>query len=348
MQDILPDLLTWLQNDETIALATVVQTWGSSPRGVGAKMGLTASGKMTGSVSGGCVEGAVLEVGQQVLATGQPQLLHFGVADETAWEVGLACGGTVDIFVQPLDLELFQQLRAVYENHQTATNVTIIRGPADILGDGLVWVEETPSPGVLHDELLDTVFEAARFALTEGKSERLILPGGKVEVFAEVIAPPATLVIVGGVHTSIVLAQFAKTLGYRTVIVDPRRAFGHPDRFPHADRLIQAWPDEALQALALSPTTAVAVLTHDPKLDDPALLVALPSRAFYVGALGSQKTQAARRTRLLEAGLTEAQVKRLHGPIGLNLGAKTPEEIALSIIGEVVAVRNLPNVKPGR
>jgi xanthine dehydrogenase accessory factor len=339
MKDILPDLLTWLQNGEQIALATVVQTWGSSPRGVGAKMGMTASGKMTGSVSGGCVEGAVIETGLEVIQTGKSQLLHFGVADETAWEVGLACGGMIDVFVQPLDLELFNQHRAVLENNQTAANLTIIRGPDDVLGDGLVWVDGQRWPGVFNDELLDSTLEAARFALSERKSQRLLLPGGKVEVFVEIIAPAHTLVIVGGVHISIALAKIARVLGYHTVIVDPRRAFGSPERFAHADRLIQSWPDEALQALHLNPAAAVAVLTHDPKLDDPALMVALPSPAFYVGALGSKTTQAKRRARLLAAGLTEAQVDRLHGPIGLAIGAKTPEEIALSIMGEIVAAR---------
>lgn len=340
MQDILPDLLSWLQTGERIALATVVQTWGSSPRGVGAKMGITATGKMTGSVSGGCVEGAVIESGQQVLETGKPQLLHFGVADETAWDVGLACGGTVDIFVQPLDRELFQELHAIYKTGQTAASVTIIRSPDNLMGDGLIWRDDHTLSGPFNDNILDSAVAAARFALSEGKSQRLLLPGGQIEVFAEVIAPPATLVIVGGVHTSIVLAQFAKILGFRTILVDPRRAFGNPDRFPHADQLIQTWPDEALEALPLTASSAVAVLTHDPKLDDPALLVALPSSAFYVGALGSKNTQAKRRTRLLEAGLTEAQLNRLHGPIGLNIGAKTPEEIALSIIAEIVAAQH--------
>ncbi len=340
MQDILPDLLTWLENGEAIALATVIQTWGSSPRGVGAKMGLTAAGKMTGSVSGGCVEGAVIEVGMDVIQTGKPQLLHFGVADDTAWEVGLACGGTIDVFVQPLDLELFDQLCTVIENEQTAANLTIIRGPDDVLGDGLVWVDGQKSPGSFNDELLDATLAAAQFALSEGKSQRLILPGGKVEVFAEVIAPAHTLVIVGGVHISIALAKIANVLGFRTVIVDPRRAFGSPERFAHADQLVQAWPDEALQALHLTRTSAIAVLTHDPKLDDPALTVALASPAFYVGALGSKTTQAKRRARLLEAGLTEQQLDRLHGPIGLAIGAKTPEEIALSIMGEIVGARN--------
>lgn len=358
MQDILPDLLTWLNNGESIALATVVQTWGSSPRGAGAKMGITASGKMAGSVSGGCVEGAVIEVGQEVIKTRKPQRLHFGVADETAWEVGLACGGSVDVFVQPLDLQRFEQLRTVFETQQTAANVTILRGPDDMLGEGFVWIAGQKPPAAFTKpfdlerirELLEPALEAARFALSERKSQRLPLPVGKtrplrtalagVEVFVEVVAPADTLIIVGGVHISIALAKIAKILGYQTVIVDPRRAFGSPERFAHADHLIQSWPDEALQALTLTPTSAVAVLTHDPKLDDPALLVALPSRAFYVGALGSHTTQAKRRARLLEAGLTEAQLDRLHGPIGLRIGAKTPEEIALSIMAEIIAARN--------
>jgi len=339
MKDILPDLTTWLANGESLALATVIQTWGSSPRGVGAKMGITAEGKMTGSVSGGCVEGAVIEVGMDVIRTRKPQLLHFGVADETAWEVGLACGGTIDVFVQPLDVELFEQMRAAIEGERPAASVTVIRGPEEVLGDGLVWVDGQDSPKVFNDELVEGAIAAARFALTNAQSHRFTLPGGQVEVFAEVILPAPVLVIVGGVHISIALAKMAKLLGYRTVIVDPRRAFGSPERFSHADQLVQIWPDEALASLDLARTSAVAVLTHDPKLDDPALMVALPSPAFYVGALGSRKTQAKRRARLLEAGLTEEQLDRLHGPIGLAIGAKTPEEIALSIMGEIVAAK---------
>ena len=339
MKDILPDLTTWLANGESIALATVIQTWGSSPRGVGAKMGITAEGKMTGSVSGGCVEGAVIEVGMDVIRTRKSQLLHFGVADETAWEVGLACGGTIDVFVQPLDVELFEQMRTAIEGERPAASVTIIRGPEDVLGDGLVWVDGQDSPKVFNDELVEGAVEAARFALANAQSHRFTLPGGQVEVFAEVILPTPTLVIVGGVHISIALAKMANLLGYRTVIVDPRRAFGSPERFSYADQLVQIWPDEALTRLDLARTSAVAILTHDPKLDDPALMVALPSPAFYIGALGSRKTQAKRRARLLEAGLTEAHLDRLHSPIGLAIGAKTPEEIALSIMGEIVAAK---------
>ena len=340
MKDILPKLTTWLQNGDSIALATVIQTWGSSPRGVGAKMGITADGRMTGSVSGGCVEGAVIEVGMDVIKTRKAQLLHFGVADETAWEVGLACGGTIDVFVQPLDLELFEQMCTAIEGEQPASSVTVIRGPDDVLGDGLVWFDGQTPPQGFDDELVEGAIEAARLALINEQSHRFTLPGGQVEVFAEIILPSPMLIIVGGVHISIALAKIAKVMGYQTVIVDPRRAFGSPERFSHADRLVQSWPDEALQNLHLTRTSAIAVLTHDPKLDDPALMVALPGPAFYVGALGSKTTQAKRRARLLEAGLTEEQLDRLHGPIGLDIGAKTPEEIALSIMGEIVSSKN--------
>jgi len=339
MKDIIPNLLSWLQNGETIAIATVIQTWGSSPRQTGAKMAITASGKMTGSVSGGCVEGAVVEAGIEVLKTREPQLLHFGVADETAWEVGLACGGTIEVFVQPLDVGQFQRLKAAVEGDYPAAAVTIIRGPTNMLGSSLVWSEKQVPQTSFTAELEAEMIEAAQSALSGGQPLRRQLPDEHVELFADVLLPSPMLVIVGGVHISIALAKMAKVLGYRTVIVDPRRAFGSAERFPHADQLIQAWPDEALNSLAISPTTAIAVLTHDPKLDDPALLAALPGPAYYVGALGSKTTQAKRRQRLLEAGLSQAQVNRLHGPIGLDLGAHSPEEIALSILAEIVAAR---------
>ncbi len=339
MKDILSQLLAWRASGETIAIATVIQTWGSSPRGVGAKMGITANGKMIGSVSGGCVEGAVIEAGMKVTRTRKPRLLHFGVADETAWGVGLACGGKIEVFVQPLDPQLFEQLRAAIDADQPAADVTIIRGPDDLLGHGLVWANGQGFSDNLDGELREGAIQAARSCLEEGQSGRYTLPGEQVEVFADVILPSSTIVIIGGVHISIALAKLAQVLGYRTVIIDPRRAFGSTERFAHADRLIQAWPDEALDGLQISRSSAVVVLTHDAKLDDPALIKALSSQACYVGALGSKTTQAKRRTRLLEAGLNENQLARLHGPIGLDIGARNPEEIALSILAEIVATR---------
>ena len=342
MRDILPDLEKWrADNNNSIALATVIQTWGSSPRREGAKMALTPDGKITGSVSGGCVEGAVFETGVDVLKSGTPQLLHFGVADETAWEVGLACGGSIDIFVKPLAKEFFNDLRSMLVEERPAVTITVVRGPSDALGREIMLRDDGTTSGTLAlDGDLDArALNLAREALANGESRRAML-NEEIEVFIEVILPPPTLIVVGGVHITIALVSLAKTLGYRTVVVDPRSAFGNAERFPNVDQLIQSWPDEAFEQVPLTRSTAVAMLTHDPKLDDPALKLALPSSAFYVGALGSKNTQAKRRKRLLEDGLTEEELNRLHGPIGLEIGAATPEEIAMSIMAEIVAARN--------
>jgi xanthine dehydrogenase accessory factor len=340
MRDILPDLDKWHAGEsKSIALATVVQTWGSSPRRAGAKMAITPDGKITGSVSGGCVEGAVFDAGVEVLRTNQPQLLHFGVADETAWEVGLACGGSIDIFVQPLDAEFFQYLRSVLVEERSAVSVTVVHGPNDLIGREMLLREDDSVTGSINEELDSIALSLAKETLSAGESRRSML-NEDVGVFVEVILPPPTLIAVGGVHITITLMALAKTLGYRTVVVDPRNAFGNETRFPNVDRLIPLWPDEAFQQIPITRSTAIAMLTHDPKLDDPALKIALPSPAFYVGALGSKTTQAKRRQRLLEDGVPEEQLNRLHGPIGLEIGAATPEEIAMSIMAEIVAARN--------
>jgi xanthine dehydrogenase accessory factor len=335
MRDIIQDLDRWFEQGKTIALATVIQTWGSSPRRVGAKMAVTAAGEITGSVSGGCVEGAVAETALQVLESGQPQLLHFGVSNETAWEVGLACGGQIDVFANPLEVKFYRKVSEALVHEKTFTIATLLCGPENLAGKSLIVHPGGTYEGDLGANLTEPVVQAALEALQQGHSGRVEIPG--VEVFCEVNLPPPTLVMVGGVHIAIALASLARTLGYRTIVIDPRRAFGSHERFPHADRLIQAWPDEALAQIDIAPNTAIAMLTHDPKLDDPALIAALPSPAFYIGALGSRKTQAARRERLLEAGVDPALLSRLHGPIGLDIGAQTPEEIALSILAEIVA-----------
>lgn len=330
-------------------------------------MALTASGKISGSVSGGCVEGAVVDVGIEVLRTHQARLLSFGVADETAWEVGLACGGALEIFVQPLNVVLLEAIRAATET-PTAT-LTIVSGPSEYLGRQLLFLEDMKGAGGLGAELDEPAIQAAREALEEGRSCRMELvsphplvsvPSGEevekraavtspsleerqvagIDIFIEVTLPPPTLVIVGGVHMAIALTEIANTLGYCTVVVDPRRAFGSSERFPNADQLLHSWPDKALSQVGISTSTAVAVLTHDPKLDDPALQVALPSAAFYVGALGSRSTNAKRRERLLQSGLLEAHLNRLNAPIGLDLGGNTPEEIALAVMAQVVASRH--------
>lgn len=345
MKDILTDLERWIKQDKAIAVGTVIQTWGSAPRGVGAKMGVSMEGEISGSVSGGCVEGAVVEASLEVLRTGTPQLLHFGVADETAWEVGLACGGIIDVFVNQIAPAWFTPLSNAIQEEKTVSSASIIRGESSQLGKTLVLYDDGTLYGSLGEGLDESALGVAREAIALGKPRRQTITtaqeGVDVDIFFDVILPSPVLVIVGGVHISIALAKLAKILGFRTIIVDPRRSFGNLARFPDADQLIQSWPDQALADIELNRSTAVATLTHDPKLDDPALMAALSSQAFYVGALGSQKTQNKRRQRLLAAGLSEAQVDRLHGPIGLDIGASTPEEIALSIMAEIVASREV-------
>ena len=341
MRDILPEVSRWHEQQKPIAVATVVETWGSSPRRPGAKMAITAKGEFVGSVSGGCVENAVIEAAIESLQTRKPRLLHFGVADETAWEVGLACGGSIDVFVQPLDAAHFEALRSTLQHEQQAVVVTAIRGPEQILGTATLIPGDGTTAGTALGPWRDHLSTLAASALAQGWPRRAQLDTA-VEVFLEPIVPAPSLIAVGGAHIAIVLVSLAKKLGYRTIVIDPRRAWGNADRFPEVDQLIQAWPQEAFGQVEITRSTAIAMLTHDPKLDDPALQIALPSPAFYVGALGSKSTQARRRKRLLEGGMTEAQLAPLHAPIGLDIGAESPEEIALSIMGEIVQARRRP------
>jgi xanthine dehydrogenase accessory factor len=336
MRDLLPDIEAWGAEAQPLSLATVVKTWGSAPRAAGAKMAVSADGRIAGSVSGGCVEAAVIEAAQEAATTGKPRLLGFGVADDTAWAVGLACGGAIDVFVEAPDAAELAELASLAAGDTPAAVATVLGGPD--LGRRLFVRGSGPIRGTLKGPLGHKVAAAARAALLEGKSLRLSI--ADTDVFIEVMRPAPKLVIVGGVHIAISLTWMAQSLGYRTIVVDPRPAFGSADRFPQAHQIISAWPDEALNQIGLNAESAVAVLTHDPKLDDPALREALLSPAFYVGALGSKQTQAKRRERLLAAGMSETQVARLHAPIGLDLGGRSPEEIAVSVLAQIVAVRN--------
>lgn len=356
MREIINEINEWVEQGEPVAVATVIETWGSAPRAVGAKMALTPNHKIAGSVSGGCVEGAVFEAGVETLESGRSQLLQFGVADETAFEsVGLACGGTIEVFVEPLTPALRDFWRNAFAQDVPIATATIVRGPNALVGYKLMLDADgnVQTSGVLKTpEVYSTLLHAAQAALGEGMSRRIQLPSpsgrgvgsegetSPSEAFVEVILPKPTLIIVGAVHIAIALTSLAKTLDYRVVIVDPRSAFGNEARFPHADQLVKRYPDKAFDALPITRSTAVVTLTHDAKFDDPALKRALQSPAFYVGALGGRKTREARRVRLLAAGLTEAQINRLHAPIGINIGTRTPEEIALATMAQIVAARN--------
>ena len=333
MKEVIADIDTWRDAGETaIALATVVEAWGSAPRRAGAKMAFTAGGAaISGSVSGGCVEGAVIAAGETVLATGRPQLLHFGVADETAWSVGLACGGEIDVFVERLDPATYALAREWTLTDTPGAIVTVVGGPDELLGRRLAVGPDAVS-GSLGAGLNDQAVALARGAQ---RPARHVLPGG-VELFIDALRPAPALVIVGGAHIAVALARMARLLGYRVVVIDPRRAFLSAARFPDVDRLIPAWPDRAFADWPLDANAAVVTLSHDPKIDDPALRAALNSDAFYIGALGSRRTHAQRRARLLAAGFSDAQLDRIHAPIGLDIAADNPEEIALAIMAQVV------------
>jgi xanthine dehydrogenase accessory factor len=339
VREVAAELCSWSAQGQALALATVVSTWGSAPRRVGAKLLLSADGRVAGSVSGGCVEAAVIEAGREVLRAGAPRRLRFGVADETAWSVGLACGGAIEVWVEALDPAWVEALLDALDDEGGAATLTLLDGPD--AGAGLLVRADGSLRARRPDAQLtapETWRTSAESVLAAGESALVTCAGAAA--FVDVLLPPPTLVVVGGVHIAVALVELAHTLGWRAVVVDPRPAFAAPERFPRAHAIVSAWPDEALARVGLTANTAVAVLTHDPKLDDPALLAALPSPAFYVGALGSRATQSKRRARLLAAGLGEDHLARLHAPIGLDLGGRGPEEIALAVMAQVVQQRH--------
>ena len=351
MKDIVSVIDGWLESGEEVALATVIETWGSAPRGEGAKMAITQTGQMAGSVSGGCVEGAVVEAGSQVLRTGQARLLKFGVADEDAWEVGLACGGQISIFVNPLDLKIYQAMREALLTNRPFTHLTVISGQPGVVGKEVLVFENGEGVATSPALYQASAKLAAHFGLQERPArphamlgpELVVLDGledlAGSQLFLEAIPPAPKLVVVGGVHIAVPLVGMAAELGYETIVIDPRRAFATSARFGHADRLLSKWPQEAFQEVEINTATAVVMLTHDPKIDDPALEIVLPGPAFFVGALGSKKTQRARRQRLREAGLDDQLIDRIQGPVGLNLGGREPQEIALAIMAQITAAR---------
>jgi xanthine dehydrogenase accessory factor len=351
MRDVLDSWERWQQAGEALAIATVVDTWGSSPRPTGSKMVVTAGGQVAGSVSAGCVEAAVIEAAQEVIATGAPQLLQYGVADDTAWEVGLACGGRIQIFVEPgLAWEgLLPALRRHLLQRESLAVVSVLAGPDELLGRKRILLERTISEAGLWETdptlgnlpVGDDLRPAIRGLLENETPDTLASEDGG-QYFVEIYPPAPRLILVGAVHLAEILVEIAGLAGFDTLVIDPRRAFATPQRFPHASALVYAWPQEALAGMALDRSAYVAVLTHDPKLDDPALQVALTSQARYVGALGSRRTHRLRVERLRQAGLSDDQIARLHAPIGIDLGGRSPGEIAVSILAEVIQARNQP------
>lgn len=331
MNDVLPDIDKWIQRGDRIALATVVAVRKSAPRPPGAKMAVNDSGEIIGAVSGGCVEGAVVEVADQVLRGAPPQLLHFGIADEEAWDVGLPCGGEIDVWVQELTPGKFVDIA---REGGRAAEVTLLEGEPP--GAKLLIPLNGAESGSLGSPKLDAQARQAAEDLIWVENSELRGP-----MFVDVVGPAPRLIMFGAVPIAAGLCTLARAARWRPYVIDPRARFATRERFPDAEEVIAAWPEPAFEALGgIDPATSIVVLTHDPKLDDAALTIALRSPARYVGAMGSRRAQEARRERLVAAGFEDEELERLAAPVGLDLGALSAEETALSILAEVVAVRH--------
>ncbi|OYX40317.1 MAG: XdhC/CoxI family protein [Rhodobacterales bacterium 32-67-9] len=313
--DRIPEIaLDWHRAGQGAALATVIETWGSAPRPVGSQLAVSGAGEMMGSVSGGCVEGAVVEEARAALADGAPRILTFGVSDEEAFAVGLACGGTIRVLVEPVGAGLPEALLAKIVAARAG------RRPVAYAVDLQGWARRVvPAGGAFAER-----FRADR-------------SGVEGDEFIAIHNPPLRMVIVGAVHIAQPLVAMARSCGYDPVIVDPREAFGSSARFP-GEAIRHDWPDEALAEIGLDARTAVVTLTHDPKLDDPAIMLALRSEVFYLGCLGSTRTHAKRVARLQDAGFSEADIARIRAPVGLDIGAQSPAEIAVSVMAEITRV----------
>lgn len=302
----------------------VTRVWGSAPRIEGSNLVATDDGRMAGSVSGGCVEGAVVTAIGDAIRSGASRLIDFTVTHERAWEVGLACGGSISVFVEPA---VRPELLAAARGPGGEVVPSVIAGPQPL-----------GAPGPDLSAALEPHCRAALDGL-ECRTVTVPVPGGEATVFLEVFPKQPTLFLIGGVHIAEELTRLAKPLGYRVVVADGRSAFLTRERFPDADLLVEAWPEDAFRKVGVDDATCICVLSHDPKFDEPALDHALRSPARYVGAIGSRKTQELRRERLQSAGFSASEIARLHGPIGLDLGGRHPGEIALAILAEITAVR---------
>lgn len=321
--------LAWAEQGRGAALATVVETWGSAPRPTGSQLAIGEDAEMVGSVSGGCVEGAVIAEALDALGDGRPRLLTFGVSDEEAFAVGLACGGTIRVLVEPVGsghgpgLDLLRELAAARAAREAVAYAVetqtwerrLLRGPGDPL------------------------WPAAEQALIADRS------GFEGDWFIAAHNPPLRLAVIGAVHIAQVLVPMARLAGYDVAVIDPREAFASAPRFPDTP-LTHEWPDAALADFGLDARTAVATLTHDPKLDDPAIRAALDAPVFYLGCLGSSRTHAKRLDRLREAGVPEEKLARIHAPIGADIGARSPAEIAVAILAQITERLRRPDTRP--
>ena len=331
MREVRDDVQRWLARGDRVALATVVATRRSAPRPVGAKLAISAQGELAGSVSGGCVENEVYEYAQEVLAGAPPRLLTYGISDDLALSVGLPCGGEIDVFVEEARRPLAERLMQIVESNERAVVLTVLAG--DDLGAELLVTEDGERIGDAPEELA----ESAPELISRGRSGVVQIAGR--EVFADVYGPPPRLLIYGAVDTAEALSRAAQEIGWQPIVADARARFATSERLPSAAEIVVAWPDETLAQVQPDDATAIVILTHDDKFDVPMIIGALATDAFYIGALGSRRNQERRRERLLEEGVDEAALERVSGPCGLDVGAQTPGETAISILAEIMAVR---------
>jgi xanthine dehydrogenase accessory factor len=366
VRDILPQIVKWWDAGETFGLATVVRTFHSAPREPGAALAVSAGGEVVGSVSGGCVEGAVYELAQEVLRSGQPVLQRYGVSDDTALSVGLTCGGIIEIFVEPVSRDGFAELgdvAAAIKAGEPVALATVIAGPGKSGARRIIWggadgaarTGNGPAPGgperaatgtlAAGDRLDQAVDDDARGMLAQGVTavrhygehgERRL---DELSVFVQSFAPPPRMLVFGAIDFAAAVARAGKFLGYHVIVCDARPVFATNARFPDADEVVVEWPHRYLARTPVDTRTVICVLTHDPKFDVPLLEVALRTPAGYIGAMGSRRTHEDRLARLREAGLTDDELARLRSPIGLDLGARTPEETAVSVAAELIQLR---------
>jgi len=319
-----------------VAVATLVNTRGTTPRKEGAKMLVGEGGSVLGSVTiGGCVDAQVIEQTEDVLHTNRPRLLELNLGDEEAWEIGLTCGGTIEVFVEPLTADLLEGVRAHTAKGGRAAIVTRLDGP---VGLKILLLDDGTTSGTLGDATLDERFtEEARDAMTVGTSRTLLAEGARA--FVEVFTPSALLLVVGASHVSMPMTELARVLGYRTIVIDGRPRFATRERFPQVDELRIGIPSELVGEYPLAPSTALVLMAHDYKYDLPVLHKALATDVGYIGMLGSTRRGAAILKLLAEEGQSDAALKRVRVPIGLDIGARSAPEIALAVMAEIQAVR---------
>ncbi|GGT13384.1 MULTISPECIES: XdhC family protein [Streptomyces] len=352
MFDIAGELRRWAAEGRDFAVASVVSVGGSAPRGLGAALAVDGEGTAIGSVSGGCVEGAVYDLCVQALQDGRAVRERFGYSDEDAFAVGLTCGGIIDVLVTPVRADapwraVFAEALTAAAERRPAAVARVVEGPAELLGNALLVRPDGPAEGGLggHPDLDRTAAAEARALLDAGRTALVGVsedgshcPGG-LTLLVESSVPPPRMIVFGAVDFAAALVRAGKFLGYRVTVCDARPVFATAARFPEADEVVVGWPHRYLRGTATDARTVLCVLTHDAKFDVPLLTEALRMPVAFVGAMGSRRTHADRTRRLREAGLTDRELARLRSPIGLDLGARTPEETALSITAEIVAAR---------